>query len=107
MFQAQGNYVKPRLLALVLSLCGVGLSFQGWTLASLGGSLYYLGAGLLLIAVALLLFQGKPEGAKLYGAFLGATYLWALFEVGLDPWQLMPRVGLFTQSQTGSAAARA
>ena len=24
------------------------------------------------------------------------TYLWALFEVGLAPWQLMPRVGLFT-----------
>ena len=81
---------------MVLTLCGVGLSLQGWTLAFLGGSPYYLGAGLLLIAVALLLFRGKPEGAKLYGAFLGATYLWALFEVGLDPWQLMPRVGLFT-----------
>lgn len=96
MSQAQGNYVKPRLLAVVLTLCGIGLSFQGWTLASLGGSPYYLAAGLLLVAVALLLFRGKPEGAKLYGAFLGVTYLWALFEVGLDPWQLMPRVGLFT-----------
>ena len=96
MSQAQGNYVKPRLLAMVLALCGVGLSLQGWTLALLGGSLYYLSAGLLLIAVAVLLFRGKPEGAWLYGAFLGVTYLWALFEVGLDPWQLMPRVGLFT-----------
>ncbi|MGB0231867.1 MAG: hypothetical protein ACPF89_11055, partial [Pseudohongiellaceae bacterium] len=55
--QAQGNYVKPRLLAVVLTLCGIGLSFQGWTLASLGGSPYYLAAGLLLVAVALLLFR--------------------------------------------------
>ena len=96
MSQAQGNYVKPRLLAMVLTLCGVGLSLQGWTLALLGGSLYYLSAGLLLITVAVLLFRGRPEGAWLFGAFLGMTYLWALFEVGLDPWQLMPRVGLFT-----------
>ena len=54
---------------MVLTLCGVGLSLQGWTLALLGGSLYYLSAGLLLIAVAVLLFRGKPEGAWLYGAF--------------------------------------
>ena len=78
--QAQGNYVKPRLLAMILTLCGAGLSLQGWTLALLGGSLYYLSAGLLLIAVAVLLFRGRPEGAWLFGAFLGMTYVWALFE---------------------------
>ena len=116
MSQAQGNYVKPRLLAMVLTLCGVGLSLQGWTLALLGGSLYYLSAGLLLITVAVLLFRGKPEGAWLYGAFLGMTYLWALFEVGLDPtttnaarWLVHcsgPVVPV-TQSQTRFTAARA
>ncbi len=89
-------YPKPRVLAVILALCGIGLSLQGWTLLSVGGSFYYLLAGLVLIATAVLLFRGDRRGALLYGGFLGLTYLWALYESGLDAWQLAPRVGMFT-----------
>jgi len=96
LFQAQDYYPKPMFLAVVLTLCGIGMTLLGWSLALLGGSLYYLTAGLVLVVTAMMLLRRNPLGASLYGAFLGVTYLWALFEVGLDPWQLMPRVGFFT-----------
>ncbi len=89
-------YPKPRFLSLVIGLIGLGLVLMGQTLIRAGGSFYYLLAGLTLLITAVLLFRGNRRGAELYGLLLISTYLWSLFEVGLDAWALMPRVGMFT-----------
>ena len=96
MSDSQTAYPKPRALAIVTGLIGVLLAWIGLTLVSAGGSFYYLLAGITLVGVAVLLFRGDKRGAQLYGIFLALTYIWAFYEAGLDAWQLMPRVAMFT-----------
>lgn len=96
MSESSRSYPKPRFLSVVIGLIGVALVLQGLPLVQAGGSLYYFLAGITLAAVSVLLFRGDDRGAKLYGIFLAITYLWALYEAGLDAWALMPRVAMFT-----------
>lgn len=93
---SNSGYPKPRFLAVVLGLCGLGLAPLGYQLIAAGGSFYYLIAALVLLLCCVLLFRGDQRGAQLYGGFLAFTYLWAFYEVGLDAWALMPRVAFFT-----------
>ena len=81
-----------RILALVLALIGLALLIGGIWLAALGGSIYYLLAGLGLLASGYLLFRGNRNGAYLYLLVFALTLVWALWEVGLNPWALVPRV---------------
>ena len=81
-----------RALAIVLVLIGAVLAFGGAWLLSLGGSFYYLLAGLGLIASGVMLFRLRPAGAWIYVAVFALTVLWALWEVGLDGWALVPRI---------------
>lgn len=89
-------YPKPRALAVVVGLIGVLLLWQGVLLLLVGGSVYYILAGITLVSCSVLLFQGDARGAQVYGGFLAVTYVWALYESGLDAWALMPRVAMFT-----------
>lgn len=84
-----------RILCLGFSaVCGLfGICFLGggiWLL-SVGGSPYYLIAGLALLAVGVLLFLRSPWALLVYAAVVLGSMLWALWEVGLDWWQLVPR----------------
>ena len=72
---------------ILLILIDVPIAF-----ALLGGSIYYLLAGLGLIASGFLLFRGRTTGAWVYLGVFGLTLVWALWEVGLDGWALVPRV---------------
>jgi membrane-bound PQQ-dependent dehydrogenase (glucose/quinate/shikimate family) len=90
------QYPKPRFLSIVIGLTGAFLLWMGVLLLVAGGSLYYAFAGVVLLSSAVFLFRGDKRGAKLYGAFLLFTYLWALYESGLDAWALMPRVAMFS-----------
>ncbi|MEN3110779.1 membrane-bound PQQ-dependent dehydrogenase, glucose/quinate/shikimate family [Uliginosibacterium paludis] len=83
---ATGSFVGA--LGLYMSIAG------GW-LAVSGGSLYYLIGGLMLMACGVMLARRHPAATPLYAAFLAATLVWALYEVGLDWWQLTPRVPLW------------
>jgi len=87
---------RPILLAVVVATVGAALLYLGVQLAIVGGSIYYLLAGCALLLNALLLIRAKPFAATLYGIFLLASYLWAIMEAGLDPWALLPRLGLLT-----------
>ncbi|MGP5307817.1 glucose/quinate/shikimate family membrane-bound PQQ-dependent dehydrogenase [Vreelandella alkaliphila] len=82
------------LLGLLLAVAGVALTIGGTKLLSLGGSAYYLIAGVSIFVVGLLLAMRKGAALWLYAAVLFATLLWALWEVGLDWWQLVPRVAI-------------
>ena len=76
----------------LLALIGVVLAIGGVWLAAIGGSLYYLLAGAGLIGSGVLLIRGKSLGAWAYLAIWVLTILWALWEVGLNGWALIPRV---------------
>lgn len=86
----------PRIFAALLFLVGAALAAGGIQLALLGGSLYYAIAGAALVACAVLLWFGRRMGAWLFLLILLGTWGWAIWEVGLDGWQLMPRVLLLT-----------
>lgn len=79
-------------LGAVFILVGLPLVVGGLWLLTLGGSFYYFPAGLALIVSGALLAMGRPLGAWIYLGLYGVTLLWALWEVGLNGWALVPRV---------------
>lgn len=80
------------LLGLVIALIGVTLIVGGAWLIAVGGSPYYLVAGLGLLASGICLMRRQMLGAWIYLAVYVGTILWALWEVGLHGWPLVPRV---------------
>jgi len=84
--------VAVRVLATVLALIGLALTIGGGWLLALGGSPYYLLAGLGLVASGVMLWRLKLLGAWIYIGVFVLTVLWALWEVGLNGWALVPRV---------------
>ncbi|NID15969.1 membrane-bound PQQ-dependent dehydrogenase, glucose/quinate/shikimate family [Luteibacter yeojuensis] len=82
----------PRILGLVVALCGAALALGGLWLVVLGGSFYYLVAGAALVATGVLLMRGSSASLWLYAVLLLGTVVWAIAEVGLVGWQLEPRL---------------
>lgn len=81
----------PLTLAIIVGILGSWSFGFGALLASLGGSVYYVLAGVALIATAVLLFRRRSAALVIYAALLVITIIWAIWEVGLDFWQLAPR----------------
>jgi quinoprotein glucose dehydrogenase len=80
------------ILGAVIGLIGLTLTIGGGWLIGLGGSWYYLLAGLGLLASGLFLIRRSLLGAWIYVAVFVLTVIWALWEVGIDGWGLLPRV---------------
>lgn len=76
----------------VLALIGMVLIVGGGRLIVGGGSWYYLLAGLGLAASGGLIAMRRLVGAAIYLAVYVATVIWALWEVGLAGWPLVPRL---------------
>lgn len=85
----------PTLLGLLLLLMGLALLAGGIKLGQLGGSWYYVVAGIGVGLSGVLLIAGHRAALGLYALTLFASTLWALWEVGLDWWQLVPRLALW------------
>ncbi len=79
------------LTTLFAVLCGLYLLIGGVWLITVGGSWYYPIAGVVMLGVAWLLWRGKQSALWLYAAFLLATMIWSIWEVGFDFWALTPR----------------
>jgi quinoprotein glucose dehydrogenase len=75
-----------------LAFSGLPLIAGGTWLALLGGSWYYVLAGAALVISGALLAARRLHGAVLYAGLVAATTLWAISEVGLDGWALIPRL---------------
>lgn len=71
---------------------GAVLGWGGIELVSLGGSAYYLITGAALIISGLLLVARKSVGLWVFALVFAGTVIWALAEVGLQFWPLMPRL---------------
>lgn len=84
--------VVVRIFAVLVALLGVPLVIGGGYLIALGGSIYYLLAGLGLIVSGVMMARLKPAGAWIYIAVFLLTVMWALWEVGLNGWALVPRI---------------
>jgi quinoprotein glucose dehydrogenase len=80
------------LIGLAMMLIGLALAILGGRLVMLGGSAYYVPAGLGLLASGWLLCRGRRSGFWLYLLVVGLTAIWAVWEVGLEPWGLLPRL---------------
>lgn len=68
------------------------LAVGGVQLAMLGGSWYYLIAGVALAASGVFYLLRKAAGAWIYALVFVGTVIWALWEVGLSFWPLVPRL---------------
>src|SRR6476661_2168043 len=86
-----GGPTARLILCALIAILGLWLLGFGAWLALLGGSIYYVLAGIALLASAVLLFRGRSAGLIVYAAIVLVTMAWALWEVGLDFWQLAPR----------------
>jgi len=85
----------PSLLGILLLLMGLAMLAGGIKLSTLGGSLYYLLAGIGITLTGILLLMRRRAALGLYAIVLFASTVWALWEVGLDWWQLVPRLSLW------------
>lgn len=79
----------------VFVLLGLALAIGGAYLLTLGGSFYYLLAGLGVAVTGALLIVRRREALWLYALVLFGTTAWALVEVRLNWWQLLPRLDVW------------
>ncbi|WP_414156690.1 glucose dehydrogenase [Pseudomonas sp. BNK-30] len=84
------------LLALTLGVFGLALFGGGVWLITLGGSWYYglTGAGCVLSAI--LIWRQRRSALYLFALIWVLTVIWALWEVGLNWWGLVPRLVAMT-----------
>lgn len=87
--------ILPRIIGVILLLGGLALIYGGIKLLLLGGSWYYLPAGIAVAVAGLLLLWRKATALSIYGLFLIISTIWAWSEIGLDWWQLVPRLALW------------
>jgi quinoprotein glucose dehydrogenase len=80
------------VLSLVIAAFGLVLLGGGVWLIALGGSWYYGLAGAGLLATAVLLFKQQITALYVYLVVWALTLVWALWEVGLNPWAQVPRL---------------
>ncbi|WP_421682515.1 glucose dehydrogenase [Stutzerimonas urumqiensis] len=85
-------YWALKLFATIVALIGLALAAGGLWLITLGGSWYYLPAGVGMLVSGALMFMQRISGVWLYWLVFAGTLVWALWEVGLEPWSLLPRV---------------
>lgn len=94
---AHSSETPPRgpfasIMGVILILFSLPLIPGGLWLISVGGSWYYFATGTLLLFSGLQLLRRSRWGLWLYLIFSVLTLIWAVWEVGLAPWPLMPRV---------------
>ncbi|HEX7783096.1 MAG TPA: membrane-bound PQQ-dependent dehydrogenase, glucose/quinate/shikimate family [Sphingobium sp.] len=91
-FPRKQRSISAILVGAAVALIGLVLAVGGVWLAMVGGSPYYLITGIAMLVSGVLIARRKVAGAWLYILIVAATILWALWEVGINGWALVPRV---------------
>lgn len=89
------NILLSRIVGSLLILFGIGLALGGAYLVSLGGSFFYLVAGIAMAIIGLGVIKKRSYAFWISIGLLIFATLWALWEVGTDFWQLVPRIITF------------
>lgn len=94
---AQSKWGRATLWILggLLAVSGLGLGLGGLELVTLGGSTYYLIAGTMMLIAGILYIRRKPLATMMLAVLMIGTVIWALNEVGLNYWGLVPRLAPF------------
>ncbi len=82
------------ILSILVGLVGLSIVVGGIWLVVLGGSWFFTVVGIALCVSAFLLFERRREGLALYGVAVFLTFVWSIYEVGFDWWQLSARGSL-------------
>jgi glucose dehydrogenase len=82
------------VFSICVTLAGFSIIVLGFMLATRGGSTFYLASGLILLSSGVQLFRRRASAVHLAALNFIVTWIWALAEVGLDGWALLPRVDL-------------
>lgn len=82
------------LTSAILVVLGLLLGGGGLWLVILGGSLFYLFAGVMFIVTGILLLMRRAAALSAYTLLILVAFIWAIWEVGFDWWQLGPRGGI-------------
>jgi membrane-bound PQQ-dependent dehydrogenase (glucose/quinate/shikimate family) len=91
-FKPKAAKLLRRLFATLLIFIGIALIAGGMKLAALGGSLYYALAGCAYLVAGGLFWSGRRLGDTVFGILLLGTLAWSIWESGLAPWSLIPRL---------------
>jgi quinoprotein glucose dehydrogenase len=93
----QSNRPHVVLVATAAVYAALALVFcaGGALLLARGGSPYYLIAGIGLLSCAFFIWRARAEALTVIGVLLLASVAWAVWEVALDWWQLLPRVDVW------------
>ena len=84
--------VYSTLIGWLLAFVGGFFAVAGAQLLYLGGSAYYLLTGLAMLLSGALIGRGDRRGSLVFLGIWVATLIWAVWEVGIDPLKLVPRV---------------
>ncbi|MFK3816022.1 glucose dehydrogenase [Pseudomonas sp. NPDC089407] len=93
---SRGWQVATWAVALALGVFGLAMFGGGVYLMTLGGSWYYGLAGAGSVLSAVLLMMQRRSALYLFAVIWSLTVVWALWEVGLDWWGLVPRLVAMT-----------
>ncbi|WP_261641245.1 membrane-bound PQQ-dependent dehydrogenase, glucose/quinate/shikimate family [Erwinia mallotivora] len=85
----------PTAGGIVLALAGLSSGAGGACLVALGGSWFYLFTGIIWLFTAILLFRRQFMALPVTLAMTAISIAWALWEIGLNFWQFLPRVIVF------------
>lgn len=91
-FEGRLAYWTLRVLAIVVTLCGVIMATGGIWLMTLGGPWYYFANGACLIVSGALLYAQRITGLALYWLAFIASVAWTISEVGLHLQLIIPRI---------------
>jgi len=83
-----------RIGGLITALLGAAILYYGAQLAIIGGSFFYVIMALGLLISGVQLFRLRQNGLVFYALTLVVTFIWTLYEVGMDKWQWIPRGAL-------------
>ena len=86
-----GHSLLLTVVGIVVGLLGLASLAGGVWLIGLGGSWYYVIVGLAMLATAALLWQRRAAALHLFALIVIGTIAWAVMEIGLDWWRLVPR----------------
>lgn len=89
---SRAGVIAPIVVGVLILLIGAVLFAGGAWLVAIGGSPYYLAAGAGLVLAGALLILRRESGLWVYVLVFAATLVWAVWEVGLRGWPLVPRI---------------